>query len=147
MEIPSSLTFEDSVTATFKYASHNQIELTEKNAIAISLLAQCNPYYISSILESEWPKRDFSSFSGIVNTFANEIIDKKSDLHRTWLENINSTLSKVNDKYARKILLMLSKERGKEYARDEIMKEIEWPEDKEADLEKTFKIDLWRLDF
>lgn len=136
MEIPSSLTFEDSVTATFKYASHHHIELTEANAIAISLLAQCNPYYISSILESEWPNRDFSSFSGIVNTFANEIIDKKSDLHRTWLEYINNTLSKVNDKYARKILLMLSKERDKEYARDEIMKEIGWPEDKEPDLEK-----------
>jgi len=34
------------------------------------------------------------------------------------------------------ILLMLSKERGKEYARDEIMKEIGWPEDQEPDLER-----------
>jgi hypothetical protein len=43
---------------------------------------------------------------------------------------------------------MLSKERDKEYARDEILKEIGWPEDQEPDLEKKLsKLILWRFDF
>jgi hypothetical protein len=75
-------------------------------------------------LESEWLQRDFSSISFIAKTFANEIIDKNSELHRTWIEYINSTLSEVNDIYAKNILLTLSKERDHEFARDEIMNSI-----------------------
>jgi len=136
MSISSSLSFEEGMTAVYKYADYNHIELNEDVAIVINTLAQSNPYYISSILETEWPKRNFSSFSGIVKTFANEIIDKDSELHRTWIEYIQSTFHEVNDIYARKILLMLSKDRDKEYARDEIMSAIGWPEDKESELQK-----------
>jgi len=134
--ISSSLTFEEGMTAVYQYAGINQIELSEQSAIAINILAQSNPYYISSILETDWPEHDFTSFSGIVKTFANEIIDEDSELHRTWIEYISSTLDKVNEKYAKKILLTLSKERNKEFARDEILQIIGWPEDKESVLEK-----------
>jgi len=134
--ISSSLTFEEGMTAVYQYAMLNQIELSEQVAIAINILAQSNPYYISSILETDWPERDFTSFPGIVETFANEIINQESDLHRTWIEYIYATLNKVNEKFAKKILLTLSKERDKEFARDEILKFIGWPEDKEAVLEK-----------
>jgi len=135
-EISSSLTYEEGMAAVYQYANYYQIELSEPLAIAINILAQSNPYYISSILETEWPERDFTSISGIVKTFANEIIDKRSELHKTWIEYISSTLNKVNDKYAKKILLTLSKERDKEFARDEILNIIGWPEEKEPVLEK-----------
>jgi hypothetical protein len=135
-EISSSLTFEEGMTAVYQYANYNQIELSYPLAIVINILAQSNPYYISSILETEWPERDFTSFSGIIKTFAYEIIDRRSELHKTWIEYISSTLSKVNEKYAKKILLTLSKEREKEFARDEILDLIGWSEDQEAVLEK-----------
>ncbi|ETR68962.1 MAG: hypothetical protein OMM_04249 [Candidatus Magnetoglobus multicellularis str. Araruama] len=135
-EISSSLTFEEGMTAVYQYANYNQIELSYPLAIVINILAQSNPYYISSILETEWSERDFTSFSGIINTFAYEIIDRRSELHKTWIEYISSTLSKVNEKYAKKILLTLSKEREKEFARDEILDLIGWSEDQEAVLEK-----------
>jgi len=134
--IPSSLTFEEGMTAVYQYAVFNQIELSEQSAMAINMLAQSNPYYISSILETDWPERDFTTISGIVKTFANEIIDEESDLHRTWIEYIYATLDKVNEKYAKKILLTLSKERDKEFARDEILNFIGWTEDQEPLLEK-----------
>jgi len=136
MPVSSSLTFEEGIIASFKYAEHNNIALNEDLAIGINTLAQSNPYYIASILESEWPHRDYSSLSGIVKTFANEIIDKHSELHRTWIEYIYRTLNEVNDIYAKNILLVLSKERDKEFARDEIMRAIGWPEDKESEMEK-----------
>jgi len=136
MDISSSLTFDEGMEAVYRYAEYNQIEIKEDVALAINVLSQSNPYYISSIIESDWPECDFSTFSGIVETFANEIVDKTTELHRTWMEYIESTLEKVNDIYAKKILLMLSKDRDKEYARDEIMNAIEWPKEKEADLQK-----------
>jgi hypothetical protein len=137
--VSSELTFEEGLTAVYKYSELNQINITEEIAIAINIMTQCNPYYISSFLGSEWIDRDFSSFSGIAKTFANEITDKNSELHRTWIEYIQSTLSTVNDKYAKKILLMLSKERNKEFTRKEILKEIGWSDDQDNVLEKKLR--------
>jgi len=136
MSIPFSLTFDEGMMAVYKYAEAHQIELSEQNAIAINTLTQSNPYYISTLFETEWSASDFKSLSGIVKTFANEIIDKNSELHKTWLEYINNTLKEVNDKFAKKILLMLSKDRDKEYARDEILRELGWSEDQDAELAK-----------
>jgi hypothetical protein len=136
MPISSSLTFDEGMTAVYKYAVTHEIELSEQNAIAINILTQSNPYYMSTFYESEWSERDYTTFSGIVKTFANEIVDKNSELHKTWLEYINNTLHEVNDKYAKKILLMLSRNRGKEFARDEILKELDWSEDKDSELSK-----------
>ena len=134
--ISSSLTFEEGMSAVYQYASFSNLEISEQQAMAINILAQSNPYYISSIIETEWLESDFSSLSGIVKTFANEIIDKNSELHKTWIEYIDSTLHQVNDRDAKKILLMLSKERDKEFARDEILHKLGWSEDREPELEK-----------
>jgi len=136
MIVSSSLTFDEGMIAVYKYAEISQIELSEQNAIVINILTQSNPYYISTFFETEWPQKDFKSISGIVKTFANEIIDKNSELHKTWLEYINNTLKEVNDKFAKKIMLILSKERDKEFARDEILNELGWSENKEPELEK-----------
>lgn len=139
MPIPSSLTFDEGMTAVYKYAEAYQIPITEQNALMTNILTQSNPYYICTLYESYWPERDFTTVSGIIKTFANEIIDKNSELHKTWLEYIDSTLHKVNDKYVKKILLMLSKEREKEYPRDEILKELGWSEEKDSELAKKLK--------
>jgi hypothetical protein len=108
-------------------------------SLAINVLSQSKPYYISSIIESDWPECDFSTHSCIVKTFANEIVDKTTELHRTWMEHIESTIEKVNDIYGKKSLLILSKDRDKEYARDEIMNAIEWPVEKESELQKKLQ--------
>jgi hypothetical protein len=136
MSVSSSLTFDEGMTAVYKYAEATQIDLSEQNALAINILTQSNPYYISTILDTEWPEHDFTTISGIVKTFANEIIDKNSELHKTWLEYINNTLKEVNDKYAKKILLMLSRDRDKEFTRDEILKKLGWSDDQDAELAK-----------
>jgi hypothetical protein len=139
MEISSSLTFDEGMEAVYRYAEYNQFDIKEDAALAINVLSQSNPYYISSIIESDWPECDFSTHFGIVKTFANEIVDKTTELHRTWMEYIESTLEKVNDFYGKKILLMLSKDRDKEYARNEIMNAIEWPVEKESELQKKLQ--------
>jgi hypothetical protein len=139
MPISSSLSFDEGMTAVYTYAALNHIDLNEDLAMAINIMAQSNPYYIATIFETEWPESDFTSLSGISKTFAHEIIDPGSDLHKTWLEYIYSTLNHVNELYAKKILLTLSRERDKEFARDELLQEIGWPKDKEPLLEEKLR--------
>jgi hypothetical protein len=43
---------------------------------------------------------------------------------------------KVNDQYGKQILLILSKNRYQEMGRDEILKELEWPEERDGELQE-----------
>lgn len=79
-----------------------------------------DPFYIASLLKSDWEEQDFTSVDGAIKTLAFEIRNKRGELFGTWSEYIALTLNEVNDKYAKKIILLLSKERYKEFTRKEI---------------------------
>ncbi len=127
MPISPCVTFEEGMEAVYKYAAHYQMEITEDAALAVNVITQSNPYYISSLIGSEWPERDFSSIQGVVMTFASEITDRNTELYRTWQEYIRMSLKKVNDRHGKQILLILSRERDRELGRDEILAELGWP--------------------
>ncbi|MDM8522023.1 hypothetical protein QUF80_01525, partial [Desulfococcaceae bacterium HSG8] len=134
--VSSSLEFEHGIEAVYKYAEFHKIEITGDVALAVNTMTRSDPYYIASLFGSEWEGRDFSGIRGAVMTFANEIRDRNSELHRTWLEYIRMSLKKVNDRYGKQILLLLSRERDKELGRDEILEELGWPPEDEPLLEK-----------
>ena len=53
-----------------------------------------------------------------------------------WLEYINISVKKVNDKFGKHILLILFKNRYDELPRDEILNQLGWNEDREPELEE-----------
>jgi hypothetical protein len=118
--ISSKLTVDEGLEAVYRYAKFNQVEVTDDSVIAINRLTQSDPFYIASLLRSDWEQRDFSSVEGVVRTLDYEIKNRKGELFGTWSEYIFSTIKAVNDQYAKQILLFLSKERHKECSRDEI---------------------------
>jgi hypothetical protein len=99
--------------------------VTDESAIIINRLTQSDPFYIASLLRSDWEQRDFSTPDGVIKTLDYEIKNRKGELFGTWSEYIYLTIKAVNDKHAKKILLFLSKERHKEFTRDEISEYIE----------------------
>ncbi len=134
--VSSRLTFEDGMEAVCKYAARHNIDITEDVALAVNRMTRSDPYYIASLLGSGWSGRDFSDIRGAVMTFTNEITDRDSELHVTWLEYIRISLKKANDRYGKQILLLLSRERDRELGRDEILDELGWPPEDEPLLEK-----------
>jgi len=80
--------------------------------------------------------RDFSSVEGVIQTFVKEISNKKGELYLTWMEYIDISLKKINDKYAKQILLILSKNRYQEMGRDEILEQLDWPEERDSELKE-----------
>ncbi|MDM8562358.1 hypothetical protein QUF54_03290 [Candidatus Marithioploca araucensis] len=119
-EIPSKLMPAEGIEAVYRYADFYQLDITDEAAAAINQLTQSDPFYIASLLRSDWESRDFNSVEGIIRTLDYEIKNREGELFGTWSEYIFSTIKEVNDQYAKKILLFLSKERHKECTRVEI---------------------------
>jgi len=120
--------------AVYKYAEYYDLNLTEEVALVINLIVQSDPFYMTCLFSS--PFRDFSSVDGVIQTFINEISNKEGELYLTWMEYINISIKKVNDKFGKQILLILSKNRYQKMGRDEILQELGWPEDRNPELEE-----------
>ncbi|ETR68468.1 MAG: hypothetical protein OMM_04545 [Candidatus Magnetoglobus multicellularis str. Araruama] len=120
--------------AVFKYAETYNIQLTDEIANVINMIIQSDPFYMTALFSS--PFRDFSSVEGVIQTFVEEISNKKGELYLTWMEYIDISLKKVNDKYGKQILLILSKNRYQKMGRDEILKKLDWSEERDAELQE-----------
>jgi hypothetical protein len=118
--ISAKLAIDEGMEAVYRYAEYNGKEVSDEAAFIINLLTQSDSFYIASLFRSEWEEQDFISVEGAIKTLAYEIRNYEGELFGTWSEYIYSTLKEVNDKYAKQILLFLSKERHKECTRLEI---------------------------
>jgi hypothetical protein len=124
-KISAKLTAADGMEAVYQYAESYQIEITEESAFMINQLTKSDPFYIASLLRSDWEERDFSTTDGVIKTLDYEIKNRDGELFGTWSEYIYSTIKAVNDRYAKQILLFLSREREKECTRTEISEHLE----------------------
>jgi hypothetical protein len=137
--ISPQLTFEEGMAAVFRYAEYHNMPVTERSAMIINTLTGHDPFYISMLFGSDCPEKDFSSTEAVIHTLTYEIKDKGSELYRTWAEYIDSTIRQVNNIYAKKVMLFLSKERYKEWPRNEIREHIGWPPEKDRELEEKLE--------
>jgi len=122
--ISSKLTEEEGLEAVYLYARYYHKTVYDEAAVVINSLTQSDPFYIASLLGSDWEEQDLTTVEGVKKTLAYEIRDHEGELFGTWSEYIYSTLNEVNDQYAKKILLFLSKERYQEHTRLEIGKHL-----------------------
>jgi len=132
--ISPKLDFKGGMEAVYKYAEYYNISLTEEIALVINQIVQSDPFYMTALFSS--PFRDFSSVDGVIKTFVEEISNKKGELYLTWMEYINISIKKVNDRYAKQILLILSQNRYKKMGRDEILDKLGWSEERDPELEE-----------
>ncbi len=119
-ELLSKLTFNEGIEAVHKYADYYNVSISEEIALAINVLAQSDPFYIAAIFRSDYQAKDLQTVDGVIRTLTYEAADRRGELSRTWSEYIDTTIKEVNDKYAKQILLFLSRERHKECTREEI---------------------------
>jgi len=122
------------IEAVYKYAEHYDVSVTDDIAMAINNLVQSDPFYMTTLFGS--PFRDFSSVEGVTQTFLKETAQDHGELFHTWMEYINISIKQVNDRYAKQILLILSKNRNKAMGRNEILNELGWSQDRDAELEE-----------
>ncbi|MCP4106466.1 MAG: hypothetical protein GY749_13190 [Desulfobacteraceae bacterium] len=103
------LTPEEGLQAVYRYAEVYNEPVTNETALLINRLCMSDPFFISCVMQSNYKNRELGTEEGVISTFEYEITDRHSRMSKIWSEYIQLTLQKVNDRYAKSMLLHLSK--------------------------------------
>lgn len=128
----------ESIEMIIKYASVENIAVTPETVHLIAELSEGSPFYISSLMQSEFPEKDLTTHAGVLATLEYETRDKRGNIRGTWMEYIESAFDRINQKHAKNIVLYLSKHRDREVGRKEIRKKLV-PDMDDYELEKKMK--------
>ena len=118
------LTEEEGLQAVYKYAEVYHEPITNETAILFNQLCMSDPFFISCVVQSTFEGRDLTTADGVIRTVEYEITDRRSHLSKTWAEYIGITLSKINDRHAKRLLLFLSKHADRYWTPRELKAEL-----------------------
>jgi hypothetical protein len=103
------LTEDEGLQAVYKYAELYDEPITNDTALQINELCLADPFFISCVIISDYDEKDLTTSDGVINTVNYEISFETAEMFLNWAEYIEETVSQVNDKNAKNILLFLSK--------------------------------------
>jgi hypothetical protein len=129
----------------FKYSRFFDVPVAEETAFSIVRITEGNPFYISSVIRSDYPDKDLTSFDGLTGTLEFETLDDQGLIKSSWMEYMAKAFPKINDRNAKNIVLHLSKHRDREWTRDELREalNLEMPDrDLEIKLKALVKADI-----
>ena len=113
---------DECVEMIFRYALIWDMPVTEEAACLAAQMTEGNPFYVSALFQSKYPDKDLTTEEGLRKTLEFETLHREGIIRGTWLEYINSAFPRVNEKYAKDIVLYLSKHRNRFVSRDELKK-------------------------
>ncbi|MCP4755245.1 MAG: hypothetical protein GY866_30645, partial [Proteobacteria bacterium] len=119
------LTEEEGLRAVYAYAAVYKRPITNETAVQINRLCMSDPFFISRVFLSNYPDRDLASEKGVIDTVDYEINNRRSRMSKTWSEYIELTLQNVNDRYAKQMLLFLSKHSDRYWTNQELKDTLE----------------------
>ncbi|MCP3945108.1 MAG: hypothetical protein GY710_27020 [Desulfobacteraceae bacterium] len=119
------LTPGEGMQAVYRYAEEYNEPVTNETALLINQLCMSDPFFISCVMQSNYDDKDMTTEEGVISTFDYEITDRRSYLSKTWNEYIQLTLHKINDKYAKSMLLHLSKHSDRYWTHKDIKRELQ----------------------
>ena len=127
MRMSPYLTSDEGLEAVYKYAEFFGEPITNETAVQINELCLSDPFFVSCVIQSEFEYKDLSNFEGVINTVHYEISDRDSEMSMTWNEYLYSTLDRVNDTYAKQMLLHLTQQNRQYWTPQQLKKELSLP--------------------
>ncbi|MCP4110194.1 MAG: hypothetical protein GY749_32505 [Desulfobacteraceae bacterium] len=135
---------EESAEMIYKYSLLLNTPVTEETAFLTAKMAEGNPFYISTLFHSRYPGKDLTTVSGVRETLEFETLNLDGSINTIWMEYLDSAFSRINDVYAKDMVLYLSKERHRFVGRKELKQKLGL-DMSDSELEKKF-ISLFRAD-
>ncbi|MCK4761456.1 MAG: hypothetical protein KAW12_04590 [Candidatus Aminicenantes bacterium] len=132
------LPVEEAVEMVFKYSRFQDIPVTEETAYLITRITEGSPFYISAIIRSIFPGKDIATTDGLVKTLEFETLNDRGEIKSTWMEYVSAAFQRVNDRYAKNIVLYLSKNKDREVTRGELLEKLKLDMN-DAELETKLK--------
>jgi hypothetical protein len=115
---------DEAVEMVFNYSRFFDVPVTEENAYLIAKFSEGSPFYISSIMRSDYKDKDLTTVDGLTRTLEFETVDDHGSIRSTWMEYVKTAFSKVNDRNAKKIVLHLCKHKGRQMTRKELLDDL-----------------------
>ncbi|MDM8529890.1 hypothetical protein QUF63_01865 [Anaerolineales bacterium HSG25] len=109
IEFSPYLTEAEGLQAVYKYAEVYEEPITNETAVQINELCLADPFFISCVIQSNYPGRDLTHSEGVIEAVNYEIAHRGSELSGTWSEYINKTVDRINDQNGKRLLLHLNK--------------------------------------
>lgn len=119
------LTPEEGLEAVYRYANVYNSPVTSETAAQINQLCMADPFFISCVLQSQFPGRDLTTATGVVEAVNYELQSRKSEMWLTWREYVDATLQRVNDQHAKNLLLFLNQHSERYWTPKELKKELQ----------------------
>jgi hypothetical protein len=114
---PGNMPEDEAVETVFKYSRFFEVPITEETAYLLVQMAECSPFYISSIVRSAYPGKDLETMDGLTRTLEFETLDDSGIIKAAWMEYVAHAFPQINDRNAKNIVLHLSKYREREFTR------------------------------
>ncbi|MCP5054077.1 MAG: hypothetical protein GY940_43310 [bacterium] len=136
---------EEAVEMVFNYSRFFGEPVTDETAYLIATLSEGSPFYISSIIRSEYEEKDLTTINGLTHTLEFETLDARGVIKGTWMEYVKTAFKKVNDRNAKKIVLHLCNNKDRELTRKELLDDLKLnmpDEELELKLEALVKADI-----
>ena len=116
---------DETLEMIYKYAQIFEIPVAEDVVYAMAQVCEGNPFYISSLFQSHYPDKDFTTEDGLLNTLEFETLNERGGIRVVWLEYISKIFYKVNQQHAKNIVLYLCQHRDRPVSRQELINELE----------------------
>lgn len=122
--------------AVYRYAHLLEVEITDDTALLINKLCFSDPFFISCVIESNFPGKDLTTQNGVIDIVTHEISYRNSQMSKTWEEYLLLTLQQVNDRYAKSLLLFLHKHPDRYWTPRELKEKLQIADLSVSDIQK-----------
>jgi hypothetical protein len=110
---------DEGLQAVYKYSEYFNKPITNRTAEQINTLCMSDPFFIYYVIKN-CPKNALTTKEGVIDAVYSELTGKHSKMAKVWAEYINKTVDKINDKYAKDILLHLCKHNDRTWTPEEL---------------------------
>jgi hypothetical protein len=118
---------DEAIEAIFKYSKILDVPITNEIAQLMLELTEGNPFYISALFYSSYPKKDFTNEDGLRETLEHEVLFKGGEIKAQWMEYLSYAFREINGtdhNLSKNIVLYLCQNKDREVTRDEIRKKF-----------------------
>ncbi len=129
---------DEAAEMVFKYSEFFNVPVTEEIAYLIVNISEGSPFYISSILRSEYREKNLTTVQGLTETLEFETLNNRGRIKSTWMEYVAFAFDRVNQRNAKNIVLYLCQNRDRQLTRKELLEDLTL-DMSDYDLEKKLK--------
>ncbi len=130
---------EEAIEMISLYCRFFDVPVSEEIVYLLLELTEGSPFYISSIIRSNFEEKDLTTTEGLLRVMEFETLSYEGEIKSTWMEYVTTAFYRVNDVNAKNIVLYLCKNREREVTRKELLEKLNL-DMTDAELERKLKV-------